>query len=270
MIRIWGGIILGKCKVGLALGAGGAKGLAHLGVLDVLEKANIPIHFIAGSSIGAVIGSFYAAGTRLDLLIKLAQELKNNYLIDFCISKMGLIKGKKAEAIIRLMTHNKNFKDLNIPLAVVATDLITGERVVFREGNVAQAVRASIAVPGVFQPVIKGDKILVDGAVIDHLPAQIVREMGADLVIAVDLQYYNSVVEARINNIFDVIMQSIEIIERNNREKYLPYTDIVIKPKVSNYPWTDFEAAEEIIIAGKVACEEVLDEIKLKLNSLKG
>ena len=183
---------------------------------------------------------------------------------------MGLIKGKKAEAIIRLMTHNKNFKDLNIPLAVVATDLITGERVVFREGNVAQAVRASIAVPGVFQPVIKGDKILVDGAVIDHLPAQIVREMGADLVIAVDLQYYNSVVEARINNIFDVIMQSIEIIERNTRDKYLPYTDIVIKPKVSNYPWTDFEAAEEIIVAGKVACEEVLDEIKLKMNSLKG
>lgn len=253
-------------KIGLALGAGGAKGLAHIGVLQVLEKAQIPIDIITGSSMGAAIGSFYAAGSNLDLMAKLAKELNNSHLIDIVIPKWGLIKGKKAHALIRLMTHNKSFEQLNIPLGVVATDLQNGERIVFKEGNVANAVRASIAVPGVVQPFWMDNRILVDGAVTDRVPAQLAKEMGAEMVIAVDLQFHNKE-KIEINNIYDVIMQSIELLERQIRCYYTCYADIIIKPRVCDYNWTDFEAAEHFIEMGKIACEEALDEIKEKIEA---
>lgn len=252
-------------KIGLALGAGGAKGLAHLGVLQVLKEENIPVDLLTGSSMGAAIGSFYAAGTDLEMLIRLAKELNNSHLIDLVIPKLGLIKGAKAHALIRLMTHNKNFDQLNIPLGIVATDLEKGERIVFREGNVANAVRASIAVPGVVQPYCWQGRLLVDGAVTDRVPAQLAKEMGANIVIAVDLQFYQRE-NAVINNIYDVIMQSIEILERQNRNYYASFADIIIKPKVCDYNWTDFESASYLIEAGKKACYEVLDQIKEKIE----
>ncbi|MFZ7104493.1 MAG: patatin-like phospholipase family protein [Peptococcaceae bacterium] len=253
-------------KIGLALGAGGAKGLAHLGVLQVLKKEGIPVDIITGSSMGAAIGAFYAAGTDLNMLIRLANELNNSHLIDIVIPKWGLIKGSKAHALIRLMTHNKNFDQLDIPLGVVATDLQKGERIVFREGNVANAVRASIAVPGVVQPFCCQDRLLVDGAVTDRVPAKLAREMGADLVIAVDLQFYQRE-HVKINNIYDVIMQSIEILERQNRNYYASDADIIIKPNVCDNNWTDFESARYFMDMGEKACYEVLDEIKRKLDS---
>jgi len=251
-------------KIGLALGAGGAKGLAHIGVLQVLEEAKIPIHLITGSSMGAAIGSIYAAGAQLEMMAKLAKELNNSHFIDLVIPKWGLIKGKKAHDLLRLMTHNKNFSELEIPVGIVATDLETGERVVFTEGNVANAVRASIAVPGVVEPFRLDNRLLVDGAVVDRVPAQLAKEMGADLVIAVDLQYHNRV-KVEINTIYDVIMQSIELLERQIRNYYSSHADIIVKPKVNDYSWTDFEAAGHFIEKGRLACWEVLDEIKEKI-----
>ena len=254
-------------KIGLALGAGGAKGLAHIGVLQVLKEERISIDYIAGSSMGAVIGAIYAAGTDLDMLEKLAKEMKNMHLIDIGIPKLGLIKGKKALALTRLMTHNKTFDQLNIPLAVTATDINSGERIVFNKGKVADAVRASISVPGVIEPYYLNNRLHVDGAVTDRVPAQLVKEMGADIVIAVDLQYYNHQIEANIQNIYDVIMQSIEILERSNRNYYCGYADTIIKPNVCQYSWTNFEVAEHIIEMGKIACRETIVEIKRLLSS---
>ena len=120
-------------KIGLALGAGGAKGLAHIGVLQVLKEAQIPIHIISGSSMGAAIGAIYAAGGQPEMMEKLALQLNNSHYIDLSIPKWGLIKGKKAHDLLRLLTHDYNFSDLNIPLGIVATDLTSGERVVFTE-----------------------------------------------------------------------------------------------------------------------------------------
>lgn len=254
-------------KIGLALGAGGAKGFAHIGVLKVLEEENIPVDFIAGSSMGAAVGAIYSAGTDLDLLEKLAREIKNHHILDIGIPKMGLIKGKKALALTRLLTHNENFDKLNIPLKVVATDLNTGERVVFSEGKVADAVRASISVPGAIEPYYLNNRILVDGAVTDRVPAEIVREMGADIVLAVDLQFFNCGIIATIHNVYDVIMQSIEIMERANRNYYCEYTDIIIKPNVCDHSWTDFEEASTIIEMGKVACREVLPQLRRLIDS---
>ncbi|MGI6224715.1 MAG: patatin-like phospholipase family protein [Peptococcales bacterium] len=255
-------------KIGLALGAGGAKGLAHIGVLQVLEEAKIPIHLITGSSMGAAIGSIYAAGAQLSMMEKLALELNNSHFIDLVIPKWGLVKGKKAHALLRLMTHNYNFGELKIPVGVVATDLVCGERIVFKEGNVANAVRASIAVPGVVEPYQWDGRILVDGAVCDRVPAQLAQEMGADIVISVDLQFYNRE-KVEITSIFDVIMQSIELLERQVSNYYTSYTDIIVKPRVSDYNWTDFNAAGHFIEMGRMACREVLDEINQKIAIFK-
>ncbi|NMA02890.1 MAG: patatin family protein [Clostridia bacterium] len=254
-------------KIGLALGAGGAKGFAHIGVLKVLEEENIPVDYIAGSSMGAAIGAVYSAGTDLDLLEKLAREVKNHHILDIGLPKLGLIKGKKALALSRLLTHNKSFDELNIPLKVVATDLITGERVVFSEGKVADAVRASISVPGAIEPYSLDARTFVDGAVTDRVPAQVVQEMGADIVLAVDLQYFNCGIVATIHNVYDVIMQSIEIMERAHRNYYCEYADIIIKPNVCEHSWTDFEEASTIIEAGKEACREILPQLRRLIDS---
>jgi len=251
-------------KVGLALGAGGAKGLAHIGVLQILEEAQIPVHIISGSSMGAAIGSIYAAGAQPKIMAKLAKELDNSHFMDLVLPKWGLIKGRKAHALIRLMTHNKNFNELNIPVGIVAADLQSGERVVFTEGNVANAVRASIAVPGVVEPCCLDNRILVDGAVVDRVPAKLAKDLGADIVIAVDLQYHSRA-KVEINSIYDVIMQSIEILERQIRNYYACHADIIIKPRLSDFNWTDFEAASQFIEMGREACTEVLDEIQEKI-----
>jgi NTE family protein len=233
--------------------------------LQVLKEAQIPIHIISGSSMGAAIGAIYAAGGQPEMMEKLALQLNNSHYIDLSIPKWGLIKGKKAHDLLRLLTHDYNFSDLNIPLGIVATDLTSGERVVFTEGNVANAVRASIAVPGVIEPLISDERIFVDGAVTDRVPAQLAKDMGADLVIAVDLQYHSRT-KVEINNIYDVIMQSIELLERQVRNYYTCCADIIIKPQVCDYNWTDFEKAEHFIEMGRIACKEVLDEIKRQIK----
>ncbi len=198
--------------IGLALGSGGLRGLAHIGVLKVLEREGIPVNYIAGCSIGSLIGSLYAAGLDSETIFKLAKNLKRRHWIDFVIPKMGLVAGDRTLETVRLLTQRKHFDELAIPLAVVAADLNTGQEVVFRDGEVAHAVRASISVPGVFVPYNYDGRLLVDGAVVNPTPMDIVHSMGADIVIAVDLVPTGDV--AAFANIFDVIIQTIDITRR--------------------------------------------------------
>ncbi|WP_240620168.1 patatin-like phospholipase family protein, partial [Peribacillus acanthi] len=139
-------------KIGLALGSGGARGFAHLGVLKVLKENNIKVDYIAGSSMGALVGAFYAAGTDMDQLYKISSNFKRKYFLDFTVPKMGFISGKKVKEFIRIFTKNKKLEDLDIPLWIVTTDIKTGEKVIFKEGPIAEAVRASISIPGIFVP----------------------------------------------------------------------------------------------------------------------
>ncbi|HAQ08518.1 MAG TPA: esterase, partial [Bacillus bacterium] len=139
-------------KVGLALGSGGARGFAHLGVIKVLKDEGIPIDLISGSSMGALVASFYGAGLDVDRLYKLSRVFKRKYYLDFTVPKMGFIAGKRVKEMIRIFTHGKMIEELDIPIGIVATDLVSGEKVVFRNGPIAEAVRASIAIPGVFVP----------------------------------------------------------------------------------------------------------------------
>jgi len=176
-----------KKRLGLALGSGSARGFAHIGVLNVLEENGIKPDFVAGTSIGAAIGALYCSGMSPEYMKRLAISTEWQDLMDFTVPKTGMIAGNNVEEYIQTLTNNCKFSELAIPLRVVATDIGNAQKVIFSEGNVAKAVRASISIPGVFSPVRIGSRILVDGALIDPIPIGLVRDMGADVIVAVDL-----------------------------------------------------------------------------------
>ena len=176
-------------KVGLALGSGSARGWSHIGVLQALSEAGIHIDYVAGTSIGALIGAVYAAG-KIDALEKWARQLEWKQILSFMdvgLPKSGLIDGRKIADFVRQHVHSKNIEDLAILFGAVATDLSTGREVVLRNGDVIEAVRASISLPGIFTPVERDHAFLIDGGLVNPLPVSTARDMGADFVIAVDL-----------------------------------------------------------------------------------
>lgn len=255
-------------KIGLALGSGGARGFAHLGVIKAFKDAGIPIHLIAGSSMGALVASFYGAGIEMDRLYKLSTAFKRKYFLDFTVPKMGFISGKKVKEFIKVFTHGKNIEDLSIPIGIVATDLLTGEKVVFKTGSVADAVRASISIPGIFVPEKLNGRILVDGGVSDRVPVSVAKEMGADIVIAVDVSRVKR--NAEITSIYDVIMQSIDIMQAeiiNNREIA---ASVMIRPPVEIYSSRAFTNIEEIINLGEEEAIKHITQIKTVIEQWKG
>ncbi|MEI5906057.1 patatin-like phospholipase family protein [Bacillus spongiae] len=255
-------------KIGLALGSGGARGFAHLGVLKVLKDHGIPIDFIAGSSMGALVGAFYATGHKIEDLYRFSTVFRRKYFLDFTVPKMGFISGKRIKEFIYLFTHQKNFDELLIPLAIVATDLTHGKKVVFKEGCVADAVRASISIPGIFVPEKKDGRILVDGGVIDRVPVSVVKEMGADLVIAVDVSHVNK--EAELNNIYDIIMHSIDILQLEILENRVIASDVMIRPHVEMFSSKAFTNIEEMIEVGEQESMKYIPQIRKLIEEWKG
>jgi NTE family protein len=254
-------------KIGLALGSGGARGFAHLGVIKVLNEANIPIHLIAGSSMGALVGTLYAAGLDIDRLYKLALAFKRKFYLDFTVPKMGFIAGKRVKELIRIFTHGKRLEELDIPVAVIATDLIRGEKIVFKNGPIADAVRASISIPGIFVPEKIDGRILVDGGVVDRVPVSVAREMGADIVIAVDVSHVKK--NEEITSIFDVILQSIDIMQDELVRHREIESDIMIRPHVEQYSSRAFTNTKEIIQIGEEEAKKQLHKIKAVIEEWK-
>ncbi|GIN19050.1 MAG TPA: esterase [Bacillus bacterium] len=238
-------------KIGLALGSGGARGFAHLGVLKTLKEHSIPVDMIAGSSMGALIGCFYAFGHDIGQLIKLSKAFKRQYYIDFTVPKMGFIAGNRVKNLIRLFMQGKKLEDLDIPVAVIATDLQTGEKVVFKTGPIPEVVRASISIPGVFVPEKVNGKLMVDGGVADRVPVSTVKEMGANIVIGVDVSRVNR--RAEILTVYDVIMQSIDILQMEITAAREVESDIMILPPVEHVSAKAFKNIEEIIKIGEEA-----------------
>jgi NTE family protein len=255
-------------KIVLALGSGGARGFAHIGVLQVLEEMGIPLYGIAGASIGSVVGSFYASGMELRYIESLAVHMKRRLWLDFTYPKMGFVAGTKITEMIRLLTQDKQFEDLNMPLAVVATDILNGERVVFRSGPVYLAVRASLSIPGIFVPVNIDGRLLIDGGVIDRVPIPVAREMGADIVIGVDVGLYDSL--PPVKSIFDVILQSIDIMEREIMKIRSQEADLLIRPKVGHISSTAFTDVEECIELGRQAMREQADQLLELIRQFEG
>jgi NTE family protein len=191
-------------KIGLALGSGSAKGMAHIGVIQTLHQYQIPIHLVAGTSIGAVIGSVYATGISFEEVDEIISSIKNiNFLsfLDPTVPRSGFISGSRfVKFLEKIALKDINFSDLKIPFAAVATDIKTGAKVILNHGNVAKAVRASFSLPGIFAPVRYQEYFLVDGGLVDPVPVDITRIMGADLVIAVSLTSKNPNPQVLISN----------------------------------------------------------------------
>ncbi|WP_173916577.1 patatin-like phospholipase family protein [Halobacillus sp. Marseille-Q1614] len=256
--------------IGLALGSGGARGFAHLGVLKVLKEKNIPIDLIAGSSMGALVGSFYASGQRMEDMYKLAFTFKRKYYLDFTVPKMGFIQGRRIKEYIRLFTFGKRIEEFSVPMSIVATDLAAGKKKIFTEGPACEAVRASIAIPGIFVPEKINGRLYIDGGVIDRVPVSVARQMGADIIIAVDCSHIEG--EPAIHSIYDVIIQSIDIMQDElvSVSGVSADTDFMIRPDVSKFSSRAFTEIKDIVKAGEEAAEEKIDSILAKIRDWKG
>ena len=268
-----------KRKVGLALGAGAARGAAHIGVLEILEKEGIPIDMIAGTSAGAVAGALYAQSPNASRIKKLALELNWKRLaplIDLSLPKTGIIKGKKIkDLLISSLGGDVNFRDLRIPFACVATDIESGEEVVIDSGSVPEAVRASISIPALFTLVKRDGRYLVDGSLINPVPVSVVKQMGADFVIAVNVipdvaEHAHRVNKereesAREPNIIHILMQSTYIGTYALVRASLEEADIVIEPQTAHIGAGEFHHAQEGILQGELAAQAAIPEIKRRL-----
>ncbi|MDD4834563.1 MAG: patatin-like phospholipase family protein [Lutispora sp.] len=248
-----------KPSIGLALGSGASRGLAHIGVLMALDENNVIPDYIAGCSIGALIGSLYLCGINLDLLTKLAKNMKADIWMDPAVSRKGILAGKKAEEFFRILTKDKKIEELKKPISIVATDLVNCKRYIFKEGPLWRAIRASISIPGIFCPVELGGMILVDGGVVERVPATLAKEMGADIVIAVDVG--KGQINLKPNNLFEVIMQSIETMENTIIENNFSEDYIFINPIIKNINPLDFTKVDLCIEEGKKAALEALPKI---------
>ena len=261
-------------KVGLALSGGAARGLAHIGVLEVLEKENIPIDMIAGTSTGALVGALFAQGKTASEIKKLALDLSRKRLfslVDLTLPHSGFIQGKKIRELLEhTIGSNTQFDDLKIPLACVATDIESGEEVVINHGSVLEGVRASISIPVIFTVVKKEGRYLVDGGLTDPVPVDILREMGADYVIAVNVipdvkARTKRAKEVKEPNIVNVIFQSLYISTYSVVKASLEEADIAIEPQVVAITYSDFHRAEECIAKGAIAARQSIPEIKNQL-----
>lgn len=251
-------------KVGVALGSGAARGMANLGVLQVFTEENIPVDLLAGTSAGAVVASLYASGADLRFIERMLDELDWLDLTSLTITRRGLISSDKIHSMLKMLTKGQNFEDLPIPIAVVATDLITGEEIVIDSGSIADGVRASLSIPGVFVPVVSGKKLLVDGALVNPVPADVCYQMGADFVIAVDVG--PGPLRSKIRNLPEVIIQTIDILTRQVARNQRSPVDIMLKPDLSDITLTELNRSSEIVERGREVALANLDKIKRALD----
>jgi len=251
-----------KPIVALVLGGGAARGFAHIGVLRVLEQEKIPIDMIIGTSVGSLIGALYAANPNSLDLEWTAFKIEKDDIFDFSLLsvKWGMVKGERIEAFIIKKIGNKNIEQLKIPFAAVATYIYTGEKIVLDKGSVAKAVHASSAIPGVFAPVVHQGKFLVDGGVVENLPVDTARAKGADIIIAVDIG--KSVYNPNISSVFDVILQSVNIMGYEINKSKVKNADVLIEPNVGNIGITDFSQKKALIEAGVIAAKKAIPRIK--------
>ena len=257
-------------KVGLALGGGAARGFAHIGVLKVLEENDIPIDYIAGASMGAIIGAHYALHKNVPLLEHIAVKLRKRdmvKLIRFNSLKKSLISGRKIDLFLRELMQDKSFSDTKIKFKLVTTDIIRGDEVILSKGNIVDALNASYCIPGIFEPVKIGNKYLVDGGVVNNTPANVVEKMGADIVIAVDLTI-KSVPVINDFTLFKTLNQTFEIFRIQSTKKILKQSKdaIIINPKFKKTDSLKFQDVERFIKLGEKVAEKALPKIKRRLK----
>jgi NTE family protein len=254
-----------RAGVGLALGGGFARGFAHLGVLKVLQQHEIKVSHIAGSSVGSILGAAYASGAPLERIIEACRTLRFRDIARWRVSRLGLASNQRLSQLIERVFGSRQFEDMRIPLAVVATDLSSGEPVVFTQGNLVDAIRASCAFPGLFEPVEIGTRCLADGGLVAPVPTQAARSLGARVVIgiSVGLQDGHRGVPT---NIFQVVSRAVGAAQKHQLELWERHANLVLRPDVQSLAWDDFARADEAIEAGAEAARRALPRIEKLLE----
>ena len=247
-------------RIGLALGGGFARGISHIGVLQVLEENRIPLSAIVGVSSGSIIAAAYASGTSLERMATLAGGMKFNDVARWTLSTMGLMRSERMTAFLRTLLPVHRFEDMRIPLGIVATDLRKGESVLFQnKGEVFDPIRASCAYPGLFRPVNIEGRLLVDGGMSLDVPAPASKEMGARHTIAVSLDVDEPPSDP--TNMAAVINRCVQILQTRTKPVWAPSADVVLEPRIGNFGWDKFDATEAMIASGRRAAEAELPRI---------
>jgi len=254
-----------RAGIGLALGGGFARGFAHLGVLQVLEQHQIPISHIAGTSVGSILGAAYASGAPLAKIIETCRTLRFRDIARWRVSRLGLASNQRLESLIERVFDSRQFEDLRIPLSVVATDLTSGDPVVFTQGNLVDAIRASCAFPGLFEPVKIGTRCLADGGLVAPVPTRAARELGAAVVLGVSVGMQDGHRGAP-TNIFQVVSRAVNAAQKHQLEVWERHADLVLRPDVQSLAWDDFDRADEAIAAGAAAMQRALPRIEKLLG----
>jgi NTE family protein len=261
--------VMRKVKIGLALGGGAARGFAHIGVIKALEAQGIVPDIVVGTSAGSVVGAMYAAGYNGFQLQKMALEMDeasiSDWAIPFFSKSPGVLKGEALQAYVNKTVRNQPIEKLKIPFGAVATDLKTGQPILFRRGNTGMAVRASSSVPSVFQPVSIGGRTYVDGGLVAPVPVRFAKEMGAEFIIAVNI---SSATEAQATaSSVDVLMQTFTIMGQRINQLELKDADIVITPSLGTMGSADFNGRNLAVLAGEQAAAAVMSQIKARLKA---
>jgi NTE family protein len=243
-------------QIGLALSGGFARGIAHIGVLKVLDEENIPIHCVAGSSVGSFIGAIYCAGATAKEMEQIAGRMRRRHFAQLSISRYGFFSNRRMIKFLNKIMQVRTFEELEIPLAVTATEISTGEGMVFRSGPLAVAVQASCAYPGIFPPVDAGGRLLVDGGLAYPVPTQPLHEMGPDRIIAVHLRNRTGLGGPR--NMFDMIAKSFAIAQQQNGTLWQSLADMVVEPEVRHFRYDAFERTADLVRAGETAMRSAL------------
>ena len=249
--------------IALALGGGGAKGFAHIGVIKVLESHGIDVKIVTGTSAGSFVGSLYASGKTSYQLQDIALKLEESDLRDLTLNKQGFLVGQKLQDYVNRHVANVPMEKFPKRFAAVATDLATGKKVDFIKGNAGQAVRASCSIPNVFIPTTIGGKQYVDGGLVSPIPVETAKNMGADLVIAVDISARPK--NDKGMNIWGLLDQTLNIMGQQSINYELKLADIVIKPEVGHLGVLDLKARHESILAGERAAQAQIPKIKALL-----
>jgi NTE family protein len=248
-------------KIGIALGGGFARGLCHIGVIKVLEEEKVPIDYVAGTSVGAVIGAAYCSGMSVKELEEIAALVRFGDFARWTLSRYGVASNDRMKGFLKKLLKCKTFEELRIPLAVAATDFVTGDGVVFRSGELVDAVRASCAYPGMFLPVNVNGRLLVDGLLAHAVPAGPLKEMGAERVVAIYLSAHWVHLKGP-RHVFDVIGQCFSIAQEKMCHVWKAHADITLEPNVAGFTYDGFDRAADLIKVGEAAARAALPEIK--------
>lgn len=239
--------------------------MAHIGVLKVLQENNIPVDALAGISAGGIAAALFASGCTIQEMTDNARSVRWRQFARWTIPRLGFATNERLESMLHEMLHCTTFEELQIPLAVVATDISTGEPVIFRQGDLARAIRASSAVPGLFAPVECEGRPLVDGSIVCGVPAEALAGFAVDKIVGVCLNFGR--LSHRPTNFFQVVGQAFQIAEARTQGTWRPKCDLVIEPDVSRFTWDDFDSLDEFIAAGEAAARAALPRLRELLAS---